>query len=144
MILKILIMIIIGSGSGFIVSGGIFTFIGMIGIVPRMATKTKTEDFVMLFEDSITAGGMFGALLTFTNLSFDLQKFFILFIPFWFCQGIFMGCLAVSLAEVMDVIPITARRLRLRNGLYIVIFALACGKVVGSLAYFFTNVFVER
>ena len=48
----------------------------------------------------------------------------------------FYGGLAVSLAEVFDVVPIFMRRARLLKGIVFFVTAIALGKTLGSLAYF--------
>jgi stage V sporulation protein AB len=53
-----------------------------------------------------------------------------------FFSGIFIGCLAVSLAEVLDVIPILTRRFSIKIGMAYFIVSLAAGKLIGSLIYF--------
>lgn len=57
-------------------------------------------------------------------------------IAFGLFSGIFVGCLAVSLAEVIDVIPILSRRIGLKVGMRYFLLAIAIGKLVGSLIYF--------
>ena len=56
--------------------------------------------------------------------------------------GIFVGCLSIALSEVLDGIPIFARRVRLKMGVSIAVFAVAVGKIAGSL-YYFINGFFE-
>lgn len=56
--------------------------------------------------------------------------------------GIFVGCLSIALAEVLDGIPIFARRVRLKMGVSIAVLAVAVGKIAGSL-YYFINGFFE-
>ena len=51
--------------------------------------------------------------------------------------GIFVGYLAMSIAEILDVIPILGRRLRLTKALPWVMTVLALGKTVGTLIQFF-------
>ena len=55
--------------------------------------------------------------------------------------GVFVGSLAVSLAEVINVVPIFMRRARLKQGLSFFLLALAAGKLIGSLVYFFVPAF---
>ena len=54
--------------------------------------------------------------------------------------GMFVGCLALAIAEMLDSIPIFARRVGFRHGLGIAICAMAAGKFVGSLLYFILGV----
>ena len=50
--------------------------------------------------------------------------------------GIFVGCLALAIAEMLDSIPIFSRRMKFRHGVGVVILCMAIGKTVGSLIYF--------
>ena len=50
--------------------------------------------------------------------------------------GIFVGCLSIALSEVLDGLPIFARRVRLKMGVSITVFAVAIGKVAGAIVYF--------
>ena len=53
--------------------------------------------------------------------------------------GMFVGCLALAIAEMLDSIPILARRISFHGGIYHVIFAMALGKFAGALFYFLTD-----
>lgn len=136
-----IIMIFIGFASGVVISGGVFAFINAMGIVSRMAVKTKTKDYLRTYEDAITLGGIFASVITFFNVRLNLPDFVI--IIYALSVGMFIGVLAVALAEVLNVLPITMRRLRLNVGLPIMVSALAVGKCVGSLVYFFVQGFFE-
>lgn len=50
--------------------------------------------------------------------------------------GMFIGCLALAIAEMLDSIPIFARRIGFRHGIGLAVFSVAIGKLVGSLWYF--------
>ena len=58
-------------------------------------------------------------------------------------QGIFVGCLAVSLAEALNATAIFARRVKLKVGLSFVILAVAVGKVLAAVIQF-TNNWVKK
>ena len=47
--------------------------------------------------------------------------------------GIFIGMLATALTEVLNVLPILAKRLRLTGYLFGLLMAMVAGKVAGSL-----------
>lgn len=134
-LIKITFLIIMGFGSGIIISGGIFAFIAIIGVVPRMAQKTKTEKFIWIYEDCILAGGLFGALRMIYPFTIPIGIYSLGF--FGLLTGIFIGCVAVSIAEVIDVIPILSRRAKLKSGLALLMVVLALGKLLGSLMFFF-------
>ncbi|MFP4698043.1 MAG: stage V sporulation protein AB [Eubacteriales bacterium] len=129
-----IILAFIGISAGIIVSAGLFAFISVIGIIPRLMQKTNTQDFVNVYEDAATLGGLFGAVCIMFEVRIPIgvvgSSIFGIF------AGIFVGSLAVSLAEVLNVIPILTRRLRLNVGMAYFIVALALGKMVGSLIYF--------
>ena len=137
--IKYILMFLIGIGGGIVISGAVFAFIAIIGIVPRLAQKTKTENKIMLYENAIILGGIFGTF----NINFyyylSIGKITVLF--YSLIIGIFYGCLAVSLAEVLDVIPILARRHKLNKGLKYFIVCIALGKTLGSLLYYFVDGF---
>ena len=55
--------------------------------------------------------------------------------------GIFVGCLSIALSEVLDGIPIFARRIRLKMGVSIAVLMVAVGKIAGSIVYFINGFF---
>lgn len=134
-ILKGIILAVIGFSSGAIVAGGIFAFIAIIGVVPRMAQRTRTMKYIPIYEDAISLGGIFGTLTMFVDFYLPIGP--VLTALFAFAIGIFVGGVAVSLAEVINVVPIFMRRAHLTKGIPVLIAAVAIGKCVGSLAYFY-------
>lgn len=140
-ILKYLILILLGIGGGAVISGAVFAFIAIIGIVPRLADKTKTSSHIVLYENAIIAGGIFGVFTILFNYYLPIGV--IPAMVFGLSIGIFYGCLAVSLAEVLDVIPILSRRTMLYKGIKYFIVALALGKAIGSILYYFADGFYQ-
>lgn len=128
------LMIIIGFSSGAGIAAGVFAFIAAIGIVPRLAQRSKTEKYIPLYEDVILLGGLFAATAMFVD--YRLPKVPLLAGGYALCIGIFVGVLAVALAEVLNVMPILLRRGRITRGLSWLLLSFALGKVVGSLIYF--------
>ena len=57
--------------------------------------------------------------------------------------GMFVGCLALAIAEMLNSIPIFARRIGFRHGLGVAITAAALGKLLGSLIYFAKGIFLS-
>ncbi|MDR1541705.1 MAG: stage V sporulation protein AB [Clostridiales bacterium] len=134
LILKIAACVIFGFGSGAVISGAVFAFIAVIGVIPRIADKTGTSKHIHIYEEAVVFGGILGALEGFFEFSIPLPKVAGMLISF--CIGVFYGCFAVSLAEVINVIPILTRRLRIEKGLFFFILAIALGKLMGSLLYY--------
>lgn len=132
-----LISIFVSFSLGIIVSGAIFSFIAMIGVVPRLAQKTDTANCIKLYEEIIIVSGLWGATTLILDYNFSIFPFIIIILSM--CSGIFLGCLAVSLTEVLDVIPILTRRGNIANGLKFFMLSLALGKGIGTILYFYLN-----
>lgn len=130
-----ILLAFIGISAGGVIAAGVFAFLAIIGVFPRLIGKTKTKSHILLYEMVIVAGGVLG------NVA-DLYEFPIgaggnLFLGiFGLSVGIFVGCLVMSLAETLKALPVISRRIHLAVGLQYLIFALAAGKLVGSLLYF--------
>ena len=133
-ILRSITAVLVGFSSGLVVSGAVFAFITVIGAVPRMAHKTSTRPHVKIYESSIMLGGMFGVLNTIFRLYIPIGSIGVILLSVG--NGIFVGVLAMSLAEVLDVIPILTRRGRIQHGMFFFVLAIAAGKLAGSLLYF--------
>ncbi|MEA4972222.1 MAG: stage V sporulation protein AB [Candidatus Metalachnospira sp.] len=138
-VLKYLLLILFGLGSGTVIAAGVFALISTIGIVPRMAEKTKTSNSIKIYESSITLGGIAGTLLMYGDINIPISP--IIIAVFEFCVGIFFGELAVSIAEVLNVFPIFMRRNRLTVGLGVIIPVIAVGKGIGLLMYYLISGF---
>jgi stage V sporulation protein AB len=132
--LKYFLAVMLGFGSGAVVSGAVFALIAIIGVVPRLAQKTLTKDYIWLYEEAIIFGGILGCVSGFVDFRIPAPRVVVMLVSF--CIGIFYGCLAVSLAEVLDVIPILSRRTKLQSGMFFFILAIALGKLTGSLLYY--------
>lgn len=137
--LKYLGCVFLGFSSGIVISGAIFAFIAVIGIVPRLAQKTRTEKQIKLYEEAIIFGGIFGAIEISFNFHLPIGR--TLAALYSLAVGIFIGCLAVSLAEVLNVIPVLTRRGRIQKGINFFIYAIAFGKLIGSMLYYFVSGF---
>ncbi|MDR2750870.1 MAG: stage V sporulation protein AB [Clostridiales bacterium] len=133
-VIKTILVILLGFGSGAVISGAVFAFISVLGVIPRLAGKTGTEKSIHIYEQAIVIGGVFGTVWGFFEFPVPIPK--VLGIVIAFCVGIFYGCMAVSISEVINVIPILTRRMRLEQGLFLFILAIAIGKLAGSLAYY--------
>ncbi|MDE6387721.1 MAG: stage V sporulation protein AB [Lachnospiraceae bacterium] len=162
MILKQILLGIIGVSSGLIVSAGVFTVLISVGLIPRFAGKMHVARKIFVLEEMVVFGTLFGGFFSIfsdwgmigefvrehnlfgesaTDGAWNLigTLFLILFGVF---AGIFVGCLALAIAEMLNTIPIFARRIGFRHGLGIAILAVALGKLVGSLIYFTQRVFL--
>ena len=135
MLLKMTALALFGLCAGGVIAAGIFAFLAIIGVFPRLIGKTGTKKHIMLYETAIILGGALGNVL-------DLFEFPVLIGGTWFLaafgisSGIFVGCLVMSLAETLKTLPVINRRIHLSVGLQYVIFAIGLGKMLGALLYF--------
>ena len=136
-----LLSVLVGFSGGVVIAGGVFAFIAIIGIIPRLMQKTKTSKYVILYENIIILGGIFGSLTMIWDMKIPIGKIGSGIIGFSF--GIFVGCLAVSLAEILDVIPIMARRLIIKKGIGFFLISVAIGKAIGALIYWILPGFIQ-
>lgn len=133
-IIKTIIVMMICFSGGLVISGAVFAFIAIIGVVPSLAYKTNTVKYIKLYEEVIIFGGIFAALSAIFNMYIPLNIILIVF--YSFSIGVFYGVLASSLAEVLDVIPIMTRRLNIQKGIYWFLISIGFGKLIGSILYF--------
>lgn len=152
MIMKTLLIWIMGISFGIMVSAGVFTVLFVVGLIPRFAGRTNTARCEIFYEECIVVGSIIAGLLSvfpisgsvgqfMTHVSFKGAALNAILIIIGIFAGIFVGCLSIALAEVLDGIPIFARRIRLKMGLSIVVLSVAFGKIAGSLIYFAKNFF---
>ncbi len=125
-----------GLAAGIAIAAGTFAFIIMIGIVPRIAARSKTAKHTLCYENAILLGGLFGDILS-VFLDLQIPGGRPLLILYGFCAGIFVGCVAVALAEILKALPIFFRRVHVKEGLPWLILFMAIGKMLGSYFYFF-------
>lgn len=143
MFLKSVFMIVVGLCSGIGVAAGTFAFLIVIRVIPRMVQKAKLEHKVIYIENIVFRGIMFGTVLSLFSWKkkwlFEILGKTLLTI-FGMSAGIFVGCLAVALAEILDTFPIFFRRIHLKDEFgEVLLFTMALGKMIGSLFFFFTG-----
>lgn len=176
MFLKSILLIFLGLCSGVAVSAGTFAFILVIGVVPRMLRAADLMDKVILIETVIVLGVVSGNIMSLWDgipYADDLEMYarqmgsrmgeklpVILqgighmgLTVYGLSAGVFVGCIAVALAEILDTFPIMFRRMKLSwelgekvtgektstwQSLPVewMLFAMAFGKLCGSLFSF--------
>ena len=134
--IKQLFLGFIGLASGSAVSAGVFSFIISVGIVPRIIGKSRTASDIMVYENMVLLGGTFGNVLSLFSPGMFGGIWVI--IVFGLSAGIFTGCLAVALAEILNTFPIMFRRFGVKEGLPWIMVFMALGKMAGAI-YFYGN-----
>ncbi len=128
----------IGVSAGTLVAGGLCSLLTTIGIINRLAFKTKTVKWIHLYEKLIFWSAITCIYAYLCMPNFHMRGFYSV-IPLaviGLFMGIFVGCLAMSLTEALDASAILFRRIHLSTGTKYIILAAALGKLVGNAVYF--------
>lgn len=158
MLIRYIFLAVFGICAGFFVSGGIIAVLISVGLIPRFADKTHTAYKIFLYEEMVVLGVLVGTVLSVFSQWLPIGEWVMesgimsertwhafgntFLCLYGFFAGIFEGCLALAIAEMLDSIPIFARRIHFRKGLGIVILVIAIGKLAGSLLYFANQVYL--
>lgn len=162
MFLKQAFLGICGMSFGLLSSAGVFTVLASVGLIPRFAGKMHVAKKVFVLEEAVVFGTLFGGFFSVFSRYGEVGKFVLArqifgtqtitvwriigngFLILWgFFAGIFVGCLALAIAEMLNSIPIFARRVGFRHGLGLAIAAAAFGKLIGSLLYFSKGIYMS-
>ena len=161
-LLKQIFMGVCGLSFGLLASAGVFTVLVSVGLIPRFAGKMHVAKKVFVLEEAVIFGTICGGALSVFSKGGGIGRFILerqLLGPgtpeIWkwigygilslggIFAGMFVGCLALAIAEMLNSIPIFARRIGFRHGLGIAITAAALGKLLGSLIYFAKGTFLS-
>ena len=127
-ILREIFLSVIAFLAGAGVSAGVFAFVLVIGVVPRILRCSRIENIILIENVMIcgvVAGNISSVLDTAYNLGFaNMPKVpvsnicgNIIIAIYGLCVGIFVGCIAVALAEILHTFPTIYKRMKLRAGL---------------------------
>lgn len=160
--LKQIFLAACGLSFGLLSSAGVFTVLASVGLIPRFAGKMHTARKVFALEEAVILGTIAGGLASVFSDYAQVGAFLLarqpfggatvvflkvsgtlFLVVFGFFGGIFIGCLAFAIAEMLDSIPIFARRAGFRHGLGVAVTAAAFGKLIGSLLYFSRGIFLS-
>lgn len=131
MLIRQVVLALVCFASGVTIAGGYFAFISLIGIFPKLLEKIKGARHYMIIECLLAYGAAITNVLYLFNIPCHVTWIGLAFICLM--GGVFVGCLAGALTEVLNVLPIASRRLNVRRFMPYVIYALAAGKLAGSL-----------
>ncbi|MDD6491511.1 MAG: stage V sporulation protein AB [Firmicutes bacterium] len=157
---KLLLLGAMGLSFGLLASAGVFTVLVSVGLIPRFAGKMHVARKVFALEEAVVLGTICGGLASVFSDYADIGGWILagqifgertvivwtwigslFLILYGLFAGMFVGCLALAIAEMLNSIPIFSRRIGFRHGLGVAITAAAIGKLLGSLAYFAYGVF---
>lgn len=146
------VLALAGLSFGMLAAAGVFTVLSAVGLIPRFAGKTHSAKEIWLYEDMVMTGTIVGCIFSIFRRYLQIGAWLEGHLPgldwLWNAlgqgfmgvsgvfYGMFVGCLALAIAEMLDSIPIFTRRISFRHGLGCVVLAMAAGKLCGSLLYF--------
>lgn len=129
-----ILLVIIGLSAGVTVAGGLFALIVELGVIADFADRTHTGDEILLYEDCTALGGIVGNFIYIFKIQIPFGQ---LLLPlFGILVGIFVGCWAMALAEILNVFPIFIRRIKIVRYISALVISMAVGRGLGALVYF--------
>lgn len=131
--MKSLLMAIVGVSGGVTIGGALAAFVSLLDLIPRLIQITNTRKYIRFYQTSFTLGGFIFSLLYLFGYSVKLNKIISAVVSL--IMGTFIGLLASALAEVLNVIPVLSKKLKLKHDLRYIVMSLLLGKVAGSLFY---------
>ncbi|AWB46943.1 stage V sporulation protein AB [Paenibacillus sp. CAA11] len=130
MIISLLVLPFLGLAGGIAVGAGVVALFVVLDIIPRLAQLTRSYNRVHWYEGAMVTGSLFGTVADFWNLKFHAPWLISGFVGL--LTGIFIGLLAAALTEVLNVLPILAKRMGMQQYLFFLLIAMVIGKVAGS------------
>lgn len=132
---KYIIMIVMGLAAGGAIAGAYVALVASLGVYTRLEGWSGYGKRTLRLETIVLLGTTIGDILTLYNIPVPIGQAGLLISGLFF--GIFIGCLAAALADMVKLFPILCRRVKLRHGLPYIIAAVGLGKTVGCLIQFF-------
>lgn len=129
--IKIITVSFLGIASGLAVGSGFVAFLTVLGVIPRLTQLTKTMKMIQQYEWAVVIGALTGVVASLRDPVLHIWPYTLILLGV--TGGIFVGMLAAALTEVLNVLPILVKRIRLDGEIIILIMAIVLGKIVGSL-----------
>jgi stage V sporulation protein AB len=126
-----LTLVIIGLAGGLAVGSGIVAFLVVLDVIPRLAQLTRSYSHIYRYEVAVIMGTLAWSILDFGNWKLSLGV--VGTVICGLASGCFIGLLAAALTEVVNVLPILAKRLHMMEYMKFLLTAMVLGKMIGSL-----------
>ncbi|MFD2445918.1 stage V sporulation protein AB [Bacillus sp. CGMCC 1.16607] len=140
MTINVIIVVFIGFAGGLAVGTGFVAFLTVLGVIPRLTQLTKTMKMIHWYEWGVVLGALTGVMVSLEDILLFLTPFIL--IPLGLFAGVFFGLIAAALTEVLNVLPILAKRVGVDGKITILLMAIVLGKIFGSLFHWIY--FVKR
>jgi stage V sporulation protein AB len=127
-----LFVAILGLAGGLAVGSGLVALLIVLDLIPRLAQIANGYRLSAWFETAVICGSLYWTFADFMDWNLRLPSG-------WFLSGaglidgMFVGMLAAALTEVMNVLPILAKRMNLSDYMLALVMAMVMGKTAGSL-----------
>ena len=108
-----------------------FAFFALTGVVTRLAAGTKTAKCSLFYEDMALLGCTVGNLFFLYRYALPFGTWFLGLLGLG--AGIYSGCLAAALAELVNMMPVLSERVGLKKGMIWIMLMFALGKLAGTL-----------
>lgn len=125
------LQVLIGLAGGLAVGSGTAAFLIALDVIPRLAQLTNSYTKILWYEGAVVSGSLVWTIVDF----FDVKGMGtpVGAVCFGLLSGTFVGLLAAALTEVINVLPILAKRLGMARYIGWLLAAMVIGKVFGSL-----------
>ncbi|HTG70188.1 MAG TPA: stage V sporulation protein AB [Candidatus Udaeobacter sp.] len=123
---------LLGLAGGLAVGSGLVALLIVLDLIPRLAQIANAYRMSIWFETAVICGSLYWTFADFMNWRLSLPSSVFLSVSGLF-DGIFVGMLAAALTEVMNVLPILAKRMNLSDYMVGLVMAMVLGKTLGSL-----------
>lgn len=127
--------VFLGLAGGIAIGSGFIALFIVLDIIPRLAQLTGSYDKVHWYEGAMIGGAVLGTVADFWN--WKIAGPWIATGAIGLFNGVFVGMLAAALTEVLNVLPILAKRLHMQRYLFGFLLAMVFGKMAGSLFEWF-------
>lgn len=131
-------LLIWGLCIGAFVSAGVCGLFTAVGIVTRIAWVTKTMDKIRCYETCVLIGAAGSNIIYIWQpewiIGAGISQIILAVMGGFF--GIFVGCLAMSLAEALDASTILFQRIKLNKYYKYIIISVAIGKLIGNMLFY--------
>ncbi|UKS30659.1 stage V sporulation protein AB [Paenibacillus sp. HWE-109] len=128
---EVLLTAFIGLAGGIAVGSGMVAFLVVLDIIPRLAQITRSFSNIRSYEAAVVWGSLIFTWLDFSEIKLPLFPLSTALVGVF--AGCFVGMLAAALTEIINVLPILAKRVGMGSYMIIFLMAMIFGKVFGSL-----------
>lgn len=126
-----LLAVFTGLAGGIAVGSGMVAFLVVLDIIPRLTQLSRSFKTIHAYEGAVVLGSLVFTWVDFMDMRFAFFPLSTAFVGFF--SGCFIGMLAAALTEVINVLPILAKRVGMGSYMIWLLMAMIFGKVLGSL-----------